>query len=220
MLQLFTDDGMMAGDVFTDKMMNLHTIFTRCHEQHLSLSPQETKLFMIEVMFAGEWVGTNSIWGDLTKLMVVVNWQTPTTIQNFEAFLGLMGYFQPYIKNYSLLEKPLKDLKNTLVVPLGAGKHAYQVAAHAHSLHSQWTVEHNKAFVVLKIALTTAPVVKGPQYDGTPFVVTTDGCKDGFTSPIIYLKPSRPGSSHLCWSLQSWGLPTSAKLYLIYRGFG
>ena len=31
------------------------------------------------------------------------------------------------------------------------------------------------------MALTSAPVLKGPKYDGTSFIVTTDGCKDGFT---------------------------------------
>ena len=39
---------------------------------------------------------------------------------------------------------------------------------------------HDKAFVTLKVALTSAPVVKGPKYDGSAFIVTTDGCKDGF----------------------------------------
>lgn len=136
---------------------------------------------MTEVVFAGERVGINGIRGDMAKLTAVVNWQTPTTIQNLEAFLGLTGYFRPLIKNYTLLEKPLKDLKNTLIVPSGAGKRAYQTAAKSHHLHNQWTSEHDKAFVILKIALTTTPVVKGPQYDGTPFIVTTDGCKDGFT---------------------------------------
>ena len=180
MLQLFVDDGAMAGDIFADKLADLRTFFTRCREEHLSLSPQKSKLFMSEVVFAGERVGTNGIRGDLTKLTAVVNWQRPTTIQNLEAFLGLTGYFRPLIKNYCLLEKPLKDLANTLVVPAGGGKQAYRNAARTHYLQEQWTPAHDKAFVTLKIALTSAPVVKGPKYDGSSFIVTTDGCKDGF----------------------------------------
>jgi len=180
MLQLFVDDGAMAGDIFADKLANLRTFFTRCREEHLSLSPQKSKLFMSEVVFAGERVGTNGIRGDLAKLTAVVNWQRPTTIQNLEAFLGLTGYFRPLIKNYCLLEKPLKDLANTLVVPAGGGKQAYRNAARTHRLQDQWTAAHDKAFVTLKVALTSAPVVKGPKYDGSAFIVTTDGCKDGF----------------------------------------
>ena len=28
------------------------------------------------------------------------------------------------------------------------------------------------------------PVLKGPKWDGTPFVVTTDGCKEGFAGVL------------------------------------
>jgi len=180
MLQLFFDDGAMVGDVFKDKLANIRTFFACCCKEHLSLSPQKSKLFMSEVVFTGERVGTDGICGDLTKLTAVVNWQRPTTIQNLEAFLGLTGYFRPLIKNYCLLEKPLKDLANTLVVPAGGGKQAYWNTAWAHHLQEQWTSAHDKAFIILKIALTRAPMVKGPKYDGSLFIVTTDGCKDGF----------------------------------------
>lgn len=37
-----------------------------------------------------------------------------------------------------------------------------------------------QAFVELKLALTTDPVVRAPIYDGQPFIVTTDGSKFGF----------------------------------------
>ena len=116
------DDGAMAGDVFTDKFANLQTFFSRCHEESLSLSPQKTQLFMSEVVFAGERVSKDGIKADLSKLTAVVNWSTPATIQNLGSFLGLTGYFRPLIKNYSLLEKPLKDLYNTLEIPKSGGK--------------------------------------------------------------------------------------------------
>ena len=45
-------------------------------------------------------------------------------------------------------------------------------------LKEHWTEEHNRAFLALKAAMTAEPVLKGPKWDGTPFIVTTDGCKD------------------------------------------
>ena len=101
MIQLFVDNGAMAGDVFADKFVNLRTFFSRCCEESLSLSPQKTQLFMSEVVFAGERVGKDGIKADLSKLTAVVNWSTPATIQNLVSFLGLTGYFRPLIKNYS-----------------------------------------------------------------------------------------------------------------------
>ena len=198
MIQLFVDDGAMAGDVFADKFANLQTFFSRCHEESLSLSPQKTQLFMSEVVFAGERVSKDGIKADLSKLTAVVNWSTPATIQNLGSFLGLTGYFRPLIKNYSLLEKPLKDLYNTLEIPKSGGKRAYQNAARVHLLRDQWTAEHAKAFVVLKTALMSSPVLKGPKYDGSSFTVTTDGCKDSFVGVLTqcFQWTSSRGNTH------------------------
>ena len=47
-------------------------------------------------------------------------------------------------------------------------------------LMKHWTPEHTKAFIDLKVALTEQPVLHAPRYDGTPFIITTDGCQEGF----------------------------------------
>ena len=49
-----------------------------------------------------------------------------------------------------------------------------------YKLKNHWTIEHTKAFLALKTAMTSEPVLKGPKWDGTPFIITTDGCKDAF----------------------------------------
>ena len=47
-------------------------------------------------------------------------------------------------------------------------------------LEGLWGRKHTEAFLNLKKALTSEPVLRCPQWDGTPFIVTTDGCQDGF----------------------------------------
>ncbi|KAJ7137882.1 hypothetical protein C8R44DRAFT_551697, partial [Mycena epipterygia] len=48
-------------------------------------------------------------------------------------------------------------------------------------LRKQWGAKERTVFVTLKAALTSEPVVlKGPVFDGRPFIVTTDGSKEGF----------------------------------------
>jgi hypothetical protein len=53
-----------------------------------------------------------------------------------------------------------------------------------YSLEGLWSREHDHAFLRLKVALTSEPVLKGPKYDGTPFIITTDGCKYGFAGML------------------------------------
>lgn len=43
-----------------------------------------------------------------------------------------------------------------------------------------WKEEHTRAFLRLKKIMIEGPVLKAPKWDGTPFIVTSDGCKEGF----------------------------------------
>ncbi len=48
------------------------------------------------------------------------------------------------------------------------------------SITDQWGDEQQKAFLMLKIAVTSEPLLRPPQYDGRVFHVVTDGSKKGF----------------------------------------
>jgi hypothetical protein len=50
-------------------------------------------------------------------------------------------------------------------------------------------------FLDLKIVITSELILRGPKWDGTPFIVMTDGCKEGFTGVLAqrsaHTKPDR-----------------------------
>jgi hypothetical protein len=93
LVELFTDDGGLAGDNFTEKLANLHTLLEQVQSEDLSLSAQKTSLFMSEVVFAGERVGRDGVKPDLAKLTAVVNWEVPCDLLNLNSFCCLTGYF-------------------------------------------------------------------------------------------------------------------------------
>ena len=135
-------------------------------------------------MFAGGRVGPDGIKPDLTKLTAIMDWKTPTDLQNLRSFIGLTGHFQPLIKGYASIAQPLTDLARKVELPKMKGKATYARAMKGYSLQGLWKKEHDHAFLRLKVALTSEPVLKGPKYDRTPFVVTTDGCKYGFAGML------------------------------------
>ncbi|KAG2052987.1 hypothetical protein BDR06DRAFT_836672, partial [Suillus hirtellus] len=47
-------------------------------------------------------------------------------------------------------------------------------------LKPHWGPWHMETFMELKKILVSELVLKGPRFDGTSFVVTTDGCQEGF----------------------------------------
>lgn len=47
-------------------------------------------------------------------------------------------------------------------------------------LCAEWGPKHQEAFINLKAAPIAEPVLKDPVFDGCPFIVMTDGSKEGF----------------------------------------
>jgi hypothetical protein len=179
-IELLVDDGGMAGDDFEDMMDCTHQFFTRICESCLSLSAKKSEFFKTEIIFTGSRVGPDGVHPDSTKLTAIVDWRRPPNLLNLSWFLGLAGYFRDLVKDYARLAQPLSDLVQGVDVPKNAGKAAYRAALSRVKLTNIWNQRHSTAFLGLKTALTSDPILKAPHFDGTPFIVTSDGCKDGF----------------------------------------
>jgi hypothetical protein len=139
---------------------------------------------MAEVVFTGECFGKQGIRPDLVKLTAVINWGIPQDLLNLNSFTCLTGYFRSLIKDYAIVAQPLTDLCRGLDVPQHKGKGAYWQAMCNMSFIGKWTPELNNAFLNLKLALTSEPVICSPCYDGTPFMVTSDGCMTEFVEVL------------------------------------
>ena len=184
LFQLFVDDGGMAGEEFKQHITDLRKLLDRIRERKLSLSASKTELFMTEAVFAGATVGPDGIKPDLTKLTAIVDWEQPEDLNALESFLGLTGHFRDLIQDYSRIAAPLTDLKRDSKIPNTIGKAAYRRAMRSCKLLGVWTDKHTESFLKLKALLTNEPVLKGPKFDGTTFVVTSDGSGQGFGGSV------------------------------------
>jgi transposase InsO family protein len=193
-MELFVDDGGAAADTFEEMMDKLTQIFTRVREANLSLSASKCEFFMTEMVFAGATVGPKGVQPDLKKLTAIVNWKTPENAAALAGFLGLTGWFRDLILGYAKKEQPLRDLLREVELPEKYTKTVYRRIMANHKLKDRWTNVHTKAFINLKAEMTAEPVLRGPKWDGTPFIITTDGSQDAFgavlTQRFEYALPS------------------------------
>jgi hypothetical protein len=179
-MELFVDDGGTAADTFEEMMDKLTQIFTCIRKAGLSLSASKCEFFMREMVFAGASVGPKGVQPDLKKLTAIVNWKTPENATALAGFLGLTGWFHDLIRGYAKKEQPLRDLLREVQLPEKYTKTVYRRIMTNYSLKDKWTDIHTKAFLDLKAEMTSEPVLRGPKWDGTPFIITTDGCQDTF----------------------------------------
>jgi hypothetical protein len=183
-MELFVDDGGCAADTFDEMLTKLEHIFEHCRERKLSLSPTKCRLFMTETTFAGATVGPQGVQPDLEKLTAIVNWKQPADALNLESFLGLTSHFRDLVQKYAKREGPLRDLVKAAPLKTPYSKTTYRRTLRDFKLAERWTTDHTKAFLDLKTALVSRPILQAPRYDGSNFVVMSDGCKEGFTAVL------------------------------------
>nr|GEY94711.1 hypothetical protein [Tanacetum cinerariifolium] len=62
------------------------------------------------VQFVGHVIDSQGIHVDPTKIKAFKNWESPTTPAEVRQFLGLSGYYQRFIKDFSKIAKSLTEL--------------------------------------------------------------------------------------------------------------
>jgi len=150
----------------------------------MSLSPSKMHLFMSKAVFTEAQVGPKGVSPDTAKLTAIVNWPVPSDTSHLEGFLGLTSYFRDLMKGYVSIEGPLQNLLKEVPIPAGTKKHAYQHIMKGYKFREKWTADHTKTFLTLKAKLISEPVLSTPRYDGTLFILTTDGCVDAFAGVL------------------------------------
>lgn len=183
-MELFMDDGGCAASTFKEMIEKLTVLFKRFRECKFSIAPSKTKLCMTETEFAGGTIGRDGVKPDLTKLTAIVEWQQPQDAQNLASFLGLTGFYRTLISAYAKREGPIRNLLLRVPVDNTMSKATYRRTMSNFKLGAIWTQEHTNAFLDLKTAITSRPVLQAPRYDGSHFVVTSDGCLEGFAAVL------------------------------------
>ena len=77
---------------------------------------------------------------DLQKIEAILNWKAPTNQTEVRSFLGLVGYYRKFIKNFFLIALPLHELLKK-------------------NIRFEWSKECQKSMYKLKRRLTTALIL-------------------------------------------------------------
>jgi hypothetical protein len=96
---------------------------------------------------------------DLDKVQEVMNWKPPMIVRQIRIFLGLAGYYQRFILDFSRIAKPITELLKKEVKFV-------------------WDQKCEDAFHTLRQHLTTVPVLAQPD-SSKPFDVYCDASGTG-----------------------------------------
>ena len=123
------------------------------------------EFWLKEVGFLEHVISGEGIAVDPTKVDTVRKWEAPTSVREIRSFLGLAGYYQRFIENFSKIAKPMTELlkKDTKF---------------------KWTEECEASFQELKKRLVTSPVLILPD-QRKDYQVHCDASRRGLVAVLM-----------------------------------
>ena len=111
------------------------------------------------------------------KFEAVIKWPVTQTVYDVRSFLGFVGYYRRFIRDFSKISKPIRE------VIIGLENQTKRVAK---KTLINWSEAAQSAFEVLKELCVNAPILAFPNYK-LPFILHTDSSTEGLGA-VLYQK--------------------------------
>lgn len=153
-LFVYLDDIVVYARSLEEHDVKIKELMQRLKEANLQLQPDKCQFLRHEVVYLGHIIGNDGVKSDPNKIKAVEHFPIPRNYKNIKQFLGLVGYYRRFIKDFSKIAKPLTDLlkKDKSFI---------------------WTSSQENAFNTLIHELLKEPVLQYPNFK-EPFLLTTD----------------------------------------------
>ena len=183
-LLVYLDDLIIHGKSLDEAEERLFRTLDRLRAFGLKLDPKKCKFFQTKVTHLGHVVTQDGIFPDPEKISALTTWPVPVTLKELKAFLGFVGYFRCYVKDFSSIVKPLNDLTSGYI-PLKTlrrmkerGKVVKSNLTMRSRIDAMWTEDCQKAFDMIVKELTSQPLL-GFADKSSSFILHTDASNTG-----------------------------------------
>ncbi|KAL0451353.1 UNVERIFIED_CONTAM: Retrovirus-related Pol polyprotein from transposon [Sesamum latifolium] len=112
---VFIDDILIYSRSPKEHEQHLWTVLQILREKQLYAKFSKCEFWMEEIAFLGHVVSKEGVQPDPAKVRAILEWEPPKNVSEVRSFLGLAGYYRRFVKDFSVVAKPLTNLlkKNT-----------------------------------------------------------------------------------------------------------
>ena len=153
-MEVYMDDVTVYGGSFEECLINLETVLHRYIEKNLVLNWEKCHFMVNQGIVLGHIISKKGIEVDKAKIEMISKFPSPTNVKIMRQFLGHAGFYRRFIMDFSKITKPLYKLLEK-------------------DAKFMWDEDCQRSFEELKAHLTTAPIVRAPNWK-LPFEVMCD----------------------------------------------
>lgn len=151
---VYLDDIIVFSTSLQEHGENIRKVFHKLREANLKVQLDKSEFLHKEIAFLGHIVTTDGVKPNPEKVRAIKEFPVPRTQKEIKGFLGLLGYYRKFIKDFAKLTKPLTEcLKKGRKIDLND--------------------RYIKAFQMCKNLLMNDPILQYPDFT-KPFILTTD----------------------------------------------
>ena len=149
---VYLNDIIIFSDTKEEHLKILEAVFQKLAAAGLKLKPSKCFFFKEEIEYLGHVVSGKGISTNPKKVEAVTKWPTPNDVRSF---LGFVGYYRRFIKDFSKISKPIREVITGL---------ENQPKRTAKKTLIEWTETPNSAFENLKELCTSTPILAYRDY--------------------------------------------------------
>ena len=151
---IYIDDILVYSKTAEEHAEHLEKVFQKLRSNKLYAKGDKCDWDKLRIKFLGHDLTQGGVMVDDQKIKAIFEWEKPKTTKGLKSFLGLASYYRKSVRDFAKIAKPLSDLLKK-------------------SMSKIWDEHCYRAFGELKRRLTSAPVLKFPEFK-KPFEVHTD----------------------------------------------
>ena len=220
---VYLHDMIVYSNTEEDHLRQLQAMFEHFHEHRLKLKPSKCSFLHRQITFLGHEISTDGMKPSTLNLKGIAEMAQLANYTEVRRFLGMTGFFQRFIKNYTRIAKPLNDILEG---------EASKMKSKAVTLPP----EVLEAFEQLKMCCMTAPVLAFADFE-KEFQLETDMSSEGLGAMLSQKQPdgkwhpvafgsrelkggeAKYHSSKLEFLALKWAITEQFREYLQYRPF-
>ena len=155
---VFVDDILIYSKSEEDHECHLRVVLQTLREHQLYAKFSKCEFWLSEVRLLGRVVSASGVSMDPEKVEAVMSWEILKLVFEIRSFLGLVGCYRRFFKDFSLLSAPMKRLTRKEV-------------------KFEWNDLCERTFQELKSRFTSAPILMVPER-GQMYTVYCDASND------------------------------------------